>query len=77
MEYRLYGIEHKTLAAIHDYYFPRTVITSSLWNNDEKLFTVTLTTDAILKINDGRITIDFNGMLFSIEHEEYAGLSIV
>ena len=77
MEYRLYGIEYKTLVAIHDYYLPRTVITSSLWNNDEQLFTIALTTDAILKINDGRITIDFNGKLFSIEHEEYTGLSIV
>lgn len=77
MEYTLYGIDHKTLVAIHDFFLPRTVITSSVWNNDGQLFTVTITTAAILKINDGRITIDFNGKLFSIEHEEYNGLSIV
>lgn len=77
MEYRISGMEHKTIVAIHDFYLPRTVITSTFYNKQSELFDITITTDAILKINDGRITIDFNGKLFSIEHEEYTEMSII
>lgn len=77
MEYTIDGVEYKTLKAIHDFYFPKTVITSSLWNNGSELYTITITSFAILKINDGRITIDVNGQLFSIEYEEYSKLTIV
>lgn len=77
MEYRLYGIDHKTYVALHDYFQPRTVITSHVWNNDEQLFTITINTEAIITINAGKITIDFTGKTFDIEYGNYIGLATV
>ena len=76
MQYTIYGISHDTFRALHDYYLPRTIVTSSYWNNDEELFTITITNNAIIKINDGRLTIDLGAKLFSIDYELYHGFTV-
>ena len=71
MSYYIDGISYETFKALHDFYLPRTVITSSYWSNQEQSYQLSITTNALLKINDGDITIDLAGKLFTIPSTNY------
>ena len=71
------GISGKELQTIHDYYMPKTVITSHRYDINTELFDVTITDHAIIKINLGEIVIDLGGVLYTIANDDYISLIVV
>lgn len=75
--YTITGITYETLTKLHDFYLSRTIITSSLWDNKDKSYTITITENAMLKIRDGNITIDLGAKLYTIERGDYVSLEVM
>lgn len=75
--YSIYGLSYETFTALHDFYLPRTVITSSRWNTLNQCYDITITVRAIIKVNAGNITIDLGAKLFTIENNGYIKLEVL
>ena len=76
MKYTLNGISFSDLQNIHGFFHPRTVLTLSWFNKSTGLYNIDITNNAILKINDGNITIDLGGKLLTIPSSNYTSLHI-
>ena len=75
--YMIYGLSYEVFTALHDFYLPHTVITSSEWATIRQGYDVTITDNAILKFNDGNLTIDLGSMLYTIKHDDYIKVVIL
>ena len=76
MNYIIIGVSFAQLKELHDFYLPRTIVTSSIYCNHTKLYNLTLRTHSIIKINGGDITIDLGGKLYTIPKQNYNKLII-
>lgn len=76
MKYTINGISFSDFQNIHGYYHPRTIITSSWFNKSTGLYNIDISNNAILKINDGNITIDLGAKLLTIPSSNYTSLYI-
>lgn len=74
--YKLFNVSYNTFTSLHDFYLPRTIITESIYNDPTALYTLTISNNAIIKINDGNITIDLGGKLYTIDRNDYSMLII-
>lgn len=69
--YSIYGLTYEVFIALHDFYLPHTIITSSERSTINQGYNITISDNAILKFNNGNITVDLAGKLFTIEHDDY------
>lgn len=69
--YYIHGISYETLKALHDFYLPRTIITSTYFDKISKLYDVNITPNSIIKVNDGDITLDLGAKLYTIENNKF------
>lgn len=76
MDYIIIGLSYEQFRELHDFYLPRTIITSSLSNKHTNLIDITLTDHAIIKINGGDITIDLGAKLYTIPKRNYKKLIV-
>ena len=75
--YKIDGIDGQTFQKLHDFYMPKTVITSHLWDKEQEWFSITISDYAIIKINGGDITIDLSGVLYTIDRYSYESLTVL
>ena len=76
MKYALNGISFSDLQNIHNFFHPRTVMTLSWFDKSTGLYNIDITTNAIIKINNGDITIDLGAKLLTIPSTNYTSLHI-
>lgn len=76
MNYIIIGVSYEQFKELHDFYEPRTIVTSSIFCNHTKLYNITIRTHAIIKVNLGDITIDLGGKLYTIPKNNYNKLII-
>lgn len=75
--YSIFGLTYEVFIALHDFYLPHTIITSSEWSTIHHGYNITISQNAILKFNSGDITIDLAGNLFTIAHDDYIKAVII
>ena len=76
MNYIIIGLSFSDLLLIHSFYHPHTMLTSTYFNKHTELYDVTLTNNAIIKVNAGDITLDLGAKLLTIPHGNYNKLII-
>lgn len=74
--YQIFNVSFNILKELHDFYVPSTIITETIYNEHTKLYIITLNENAIIKINDGNITIDLGGKLYTINRNDYSTFMI-
>ena len=67
----LFGITHETFVALHDYFLPRTIITSHKFIREAGLYDITLTDNAIYKINLNALHIDLGGKKYTVDEADF------
>lgn len=77
MEYILYGVSYELFRDMHDYFMPDTVITSSVFNNDEKLYKLILSSHVSVSASFGTIRISLNDKWYDIAHNDIKGFVII
>lgn len=75
--YQIFNVSFKVYKELHVFYMPSTVITESIYDKHTKLYALNINENAILKINDGNITIDLGGKLYTINREDYSSFMIM
>ena len=65
------GITHDTFVQLHETFQPRTIIMSHQWHVSSQTFDIEINDKVIYDITDGDITLFFNGVSFTIQHDNY------
>ena len=76
MNYIIIGLSFSDLQLIHSFYHPHTMLTSTYFYKHTELYDVSLTNNAIIKVNAGDITLDLGAKLLTIPHGNYNKLII-
>lgn len=76
MNYIIIGLSFSDLQLIHSFYHPKTMLTSTYFNKQTGLYDVTLSNNAIIKVNMGDITLDLGMKLLTIPQGNYNKLII-
>ena len=77
MQLTIYGISHETFVAIHDHFMPRTIITSSIWNDHDKAFTIELTTKACISASNQSVRIFLDKKWYDLDDKDFHGLALI
>ena len=77
MIFTIYGINYNTFKDLHDHFMPRTIITSSIWNNDEELYTIELTSKASLSASHETVRIFIGDKWYDLDKTDFHGVTII
>lgn len=79
MMYKLHGVPYDIFKELHDKFLPETIITSSIYDKENKLYDISLSvnSDVTLMINRANILIEKRGKAYQIFATDYVTLTIV
>lgn len=77
MRVTIYGISYETFTELHDTFMPRTIITSSIWNNDERLYAIMLSSKASLSVSYETVRIFLGDKWYDLDESDFHGISII
>ena len=77
MQITIFGISHETYVAIHDHFMPRTIITSSIWNDHDKAFTIELTNKAYISASEHDVRIFLGSTWYDLKDKDFNGLALI
>lgn len=79
MKISLYGVEPSTMVKLHDAFMPHTIITASIFNNDEKLFLLELSEKTVMVTTNDSIELSLLGdssKTFTISSDQLHGVTL-
>lgn len=79
MMYKLTGVPYDIFKEIHDKFLPNTIMTSSIYDKETKLYDITLLvkSDVTLMINRGNILIEKRGKTYQLFDTDYVSFTII
>ena len=79
MMYKLSGVPYDIFKELHDKFLPETIIISSIYDKESKLYEITLSvkSDVTLMINRGNILIKKRGKTYQLFDTDYVSFTII
>lgn len=79
MMYKLSGVPYDIFKELHDKFLPETIITSSIYDKETKLYEITLSVklDVTLMINKGNILIEKRDKTYQLFDTDYVSFTMI